>query len=74
VEFVAGTEHALRGDAHLLGSLDAPIAGQDGARQGHRHALAGSDVVGAADDVERLAGTDVDGGQVEAIGEGASRR
>ncbi len=68
VQLVARAEHALGGDAHLLGPLDASVAGQDGARQGDRHALARGDVVRAADDVERLARADVDGRQVKPIG------
>ncbi len=70
VQLVTGAEHPLRGDAHLLGPLDAPIARQDGSGQGHRHALAGGDVVGAADDVERLARADVDGREMQPIGIG----
>ena len=48
----------LLDDAHLLGPLDAPVAGQDRARQRDRDALAGGDVRGAADDLERLAAAD----------------
>ena len=58
----------LLDDAHLLGPLDAPVAGQDRAGQRDRHALAGRDVRRAADDLERLAGADVDPGQRQPVG------
>ena len=54
-QLVAGAQHAVARDAHLLGALDPAVARQDRARQRHRDALAGSDVRGAADDLERLA-------------------
>ena len=53
-QLVARAEHPVADDAHLLGPLDAPVAGQDGAGQRDRHALAGRDVRRAADDLERL--------------------
>ncbi len=55
-ELIAGAEHAVADDAHLLGPLDPPVARQDGPRQRHGHALTGRDVGRAAHDVERLAG------------------
>ncbi len=67
-ELVARAEHAVADDAHLLGALDAPVARQDRARQGHRHALAGGDVRRAADDLERLAVPDVHPGQRQPVG------
>ena len=54
-QLVARAQHPVADDAHLLGALDAPVAGQDGAGQGHRDALAGGDVRRPADDLERLA-------------------
>ena len=55
-QLVARAQHPVADDAHLLGPLDPPVAGQDGAGQGDRDALAGRDVRRAADDLERLAG------------------
>ena len=55
VQLVARAEHPVADDAHLLGPLDPPVAGQDRAREGDRHALAGGDVRRSADDLERLA-------------------
>jgi len=66
-QLVAGAEHALRRDAHLLGLLDAPIARQDGAGQRDGHALSGSDVVRAAHDVQRLARPDRDRREMEPV-------
>ena len=62
-ELVARAEHPVADDAHLLGTLDPPVARQDRAGQGDRHALAGRDVGRAADDLERLAAVDRDAGQ-----------
>ena len=59
-ELVARAEHPVADDAHLLGPLDPPVAGQDRAGQRDGHALAGGDVGRAADDLERLARPDVD--------------
>ena len=67
-ELVARAEHAVADDAHLLGPLDPPIAGQDGAGERHRDALAGGDVGRAADDVERLAVADRDPCQRQPVG------
>ena len=67
-ELVARAEHAVADDAHLLGPLDPPVAGQDRAGQRHRDALAGGDVRRAADDLERLAVTDRDPRQRQPVG------
>ena len=67
-ELVARAEHAVADHAHLLGPLDPPIAGQDRAGQGDGHALAGGDVGGAADDLERLAVAQRDARQRQPIG------
>ena len=52
MELVARAQHAVADDTHLLGALDAALAGQDGARQRDGNALAGGDVRRAADDLE----------------------
>ncbi len=67
-ELVARAEHAVADDAHLLGPLDPPVAGQDRAGQRDRDALAGRDVRRAADDLERLAVADRDPGQRQPVG------
>ena len=54
-QLIAGAQHAVARDAHLLGALDPAVSWQDRARQRHRDALAGDDVRGAAHDLERLA-------------------
>ena len=41
-QLVARAEHPVADDAHLLGALDPPVAGQDRAGQCHGHALAGA--------------------------------
>ena len=69
-ELVARAEHAVAHDAHLLGPLDAPVAGQDGARKGDRDPLPRCDVGGAAHDLERLAGADGHPGQRQPVGPG----
>jgi hypothetical protein len=66
-QLVARAEHALGGNAHLLGPLDAAVSRQHGSRQGNRHSLSGGDVVSAADDAQRLPGADVHGGQVQPV-------
>ncbi len=68
VQLVARAQHAVADDAHLLGPLDAPIAGQDRARQRDRDALAGGDVRGATDDLERLAIADRDACERQPVG------
>ena len=67
-QLLAGAQHAVGDDAHLLGPLDAAVAGQDGTRQRHRDALAGRDVGGAADDGQGLAPVpEGDGRQAEPV-------
>ena len=67
-ELVARAEHAVADDAHLLGPLDPPIAGQDRAGERDRDALAGGDVGRATDDVQRLTVTDRDPRQRQPVG------
>ena len=67
-ELVTRAQHPVADDAHLLGPLDAPVAGQDRARQRDRDALAGGDVGRTAHDLERLAGADRDTGQRQPVG------
>jgi hypothetical protein len=67
-QLVARAEHAVADDAHLLGALDAAVAGQDRTRQRDWDALAGGDVRGAADDLERLAVPHRDGRERQPIG------
>ena len=66
-QFVARTEHAVGHHAHLLGPLDAPIAWQDGAGQGHGDALAGGDVRRATHDLQRLTAPDGHPGERQAV-------
>ncbi len=67
-ELVAGAEHPVADDAHLLGALDAPVTGQDGPWQRDRDPLAGGDVRRPADDLERLPCPDVHRRQREPVG------
>ena len=68
VQLVARAQHAVADDAHLLGPLDAPVAGQHRARQRDRDALASGDVRRAADDLERLAIADRDARERQPVG------
>ena len=69
VQLVAGAQHAVADDAHLLGATDLATAGQNGAREGDRHPLARGDVRRAADDLERrVAIAEVHRRQAQAVG------
>ncbi len=54
-QLLARAQHPVRHDAHLLGALDPPVAGQHGTGQGDRDPLPGRDVGCAAHDRQRLA-------------------
>ena len=53
-ELALGAVHAHRGDAAKLGLLDLEVAGQDGTDHGGDDVVALVEVLGAADDLQRL--------------------
>ncbi len=67
-QLVAGAQHPVADDAHLLGALDPTVAGQHRAGERDRDPLAGGDVRRPAHDLERLPCPDGHGREREPIG------
>ena len=74
LQLVGSAEHALADGAAQLALLDFVVFGVGGVDLGAYlcadHLLTGSDIGGAADDVEGRAGADVDGGEVQVVAVG----
>ena len=60
VELLAGAEHPLGGDPHLLSALNASTVGHLRANKRYRNALSGGNIASAADNVEDWAIADAD--------------
>jgi hypothetical protein len=69
-EFVLGAYHSAGLDSADLGLLDLEVSGKDGADLGEEDFLACSDVGGAADYADGLAGADIHRGDVEMVAVG----